>query len=66
MLLALWVDHDAGTGGRHSFMINGVSEEWALELAQQYGQRAIFKLTDSQKVVLATTGEVKSQSSRHE
>lgn len=55
-----------GNWRENSFMINGVSEEWALELAQQYGQRAIFKLTDSQKVVLATTGEVKSQSSRHE
>lgn len=54
-----------GKWKEESFLVSGVTESSILGLAMQFGQRAVFKLTGEEKLVVATNGEVKSQTSRH-
>jgi hypothetical protein len=54
-----------GNWKEKSFLVSGVPKSEILNLAKQYGQRAIFKLTADQKLVLSTDGQTKGRVSRH-
>lgn len=47
-----------------SFMVSGIVEATVLDLAKRFGQRAVFKLTDKDKLVVSTDGEIRFQTSR--
>lgn len=55
-----------GNWQEESFLVSGVPESSILGLAMQFGERAVFKLTEEEKFVVATNGEIKSQKSRRE
>lgn len=49
-----------------SFLISGIDELELLKLAKDYGQRAIFKLTDQDKIVMSPDGKVQNSTCRFE
>ena len=55
-----------GNWKENSFLVSGVPERVILDLAEQYGQRAVFKLTNEKKIVVSIDGQAKIERSRHE
>lgn len=45
-------------------MVSGIAEATVLDLAKRFGQRAVFKLTDKEKLVVSTDGEIRFHTSR--
>ncbi len=55
-----------GNWQENSFLVSDVEYSEILDLARRYGQRAVFKLTHDQKIVVRADGVVKSETSRYE
>jgi hypothetical protein len=55
-----------GNWSESSFMIAGISEAALLDIAKKFGKRAVFKLTETEKLVVATDGIIKGRTARCE